>query len=36
MKKIYSLLHNADVQGAIIITFIVLSIAVGFILTLGK
>jgi hypothetical protein len=36
MKKIYSLLHNPDVQGAIVITFIVVAIAVGFILSLGK
>ena len=36
MKKIYSLLHKPDVQGAILITFIVCAILVAFLLTLGK
>jgi ABC-type sulfate transport system permease subunit len=36
MKKVYSLLHNPDVQGAITIAVIVATIVVAFILTLGK
>lgn len=36
MKKIYSLLHNPDVQGAILITFIVSAIVIAFLFTLGK
>ncbi len=36
MKKIYSLLHNPDVQGAILITCIVCAIVLAFVLTLGK
>ncbi len=36
MKKVYSLLQNPDVQGAITIALIVSVIVVAFILTLGK
>lgn len=36
MKKVYSFLHNPDVQGAITIAVIVTAIVVTFILTLGK
>jgi hypothetical protein len=36
MKKFYSLLHNPDVQGAILITLIISAIIIAFIFTLGK
>ena len=36
MKKLNTLLHKPDVQGAILISFIILSIAVVTILTWGK
>lgn len=36
MKKINTYLHNPDVQGAIVISFIVLSIALVTMLTWGK
>lgn len=36
MKKVYSMLHNPDVQGAITITLIISVIVVAFVLTLGK
>lgn len=36
MKKVYTLLHNPNVQGAITITLIVTVIVVAFLLTLGK
>jgi hypothetical protein len=36
MKKINSLLHNPDVQGAITIAFIVCAIVAAFLLTLDK
>lgn len=36
MKKVYSLLHNPDVQGAITIALIVSVIVVAFLFTLGK
>ena len=36
MKKVYSYLHKPDVQGAIIISCIVLAIAIVSLLTWGK
>ena len=36
MKKVYTLLQNPDVQGAITITLIVATIVVAFLMTLGK
>jgi hypothetical protein len=36
MKKIYYYLHNPDVQGAILLTFIFAAIALVTILTWGK
>ena len=36
MKKVYSLLHNPDVQGGITIALIVATIVVAFLMTLGK
>jgi len=36
MKKIYSYLHNPDVQGYLVIGFIFLSLAIATFLTWGK
>ena len=36
MKKFNTLLHNPDVQGILVITFMVCAIAIAFVLSMGK